>query len=196
MRQLLLATTNANKVREVRALLRDVPVQILTLADVAPIAEPEETGDTFEANAQLKARYYATAHPGLVVSEDSGLEIDALHGEPGVRSARYLSPHASYGERFADLFRRLDDVPDAQRTARFVCALAVVDGTSVRFETRGVVEGRIAHAPAGAGGFGYDPIFVYPPLGCTLAEAGTAKDTVSHRAQAFGAFARWLRDLE
>ena len=114
---------------------------------------------------------------------------------PGVRSARYLSPHATDGERFADLFRRLDGVPDAQRTARFVCALAVVEDGELRFETRGVVEGRIAHAPAGAGGFGYDPIFVFPPLGCTLADAGAAKDTVSHRAHAFGAFARWLRDL-
>lgn len=196
MRPVLLATTNPNKVREIRALLRDVPVQILTLADVPPIAEPDETGDTFEANARLKANYYAAAHPGLVVSEDSGLEIDALRGEPGVRSARYLSPHATYGERFADIFRRLDGVPDAHRTARFVCALAVVDGTEVRFETRGVVAGRIAHAPAGTGGFGYDPIFVYPLLGCTLAEAGDGKDTVSHRAQAFGAFAHWLRDLE
>ena len=86
-------------------------------------------------------------------------------------------------------------MPDAQRTARFVCALAVVEGGEVRFETRGVVEGRIALTPAGAGGFGYDPIFVYPPLGCTLAVAGAAKDAVSHRAHAFGAFARWLRDL-
>ena len=196
MRSLLLATTNANKVREVRAVLRDVPVQLLTLADLPPLAEPEETGDTFEANARLKASYYAGAYAGLVVSEDSGLAIDALQGEPGVRSARYLSPHATDGERFADLFRRLDGVPDCQRTARFVCALAVVEGSAVRFETRGVVEGRIAHTPAGTGGFGYDPIFVYPPLCCTLAEAGAGKDTVSHRAQAFGAFARWLRDLE
>lgn len=195
MRPVLLATTNLDKVREVRALLRDVPVHLRTLADLPPMTEPEETGETFEANARLKARYYAAAASGLVVSEDSGLEIDALQGDPGVRSARYLSPHATYGERFADLFRRLDGVPDAQRTARFVCALAVVEGGEMRFETRGVVEGRIAHAPAGAGGFGYDPIFVYPPLGCTLAEAGTAKDTVSHRAHAFGAFARWLRDL-
>ncbi len=196
MRPVLLATTNANKVREVRALLRDLPAQLLTLADVPPRAEPEETGDTFEANARLKARYYAAGWAGLVVSEDSGLEIDALHGEPGVRSARYLSPDATYGERFADLFRRLDGVPEAQRTARFVCALAVADGPSVCFETRGVIEGRIAHTPAGTGGFGYDPIFVYPPFGCTLAEAGLRKDTVSHRAQAVGAFARWLRDLE
>ena len=195
MRSVLLATTNPSKVREVRALLRHEPVTIATLADLPPRAEPEETGDTFEANARLKARYYAAAHPGLVVSEDSGLEIDALHGEPGVRSARYLSPGASYPERFTDILRRLDGAPAAGRTARFVCALAVADGARICFETRGVVEGRITDAPAGQGGFGYDPIFFCPPLGCTLAEAGDAKATVSHRGQAFGALARWLRNL-
>ena len=195
MRPLLLATTNSNKVREVRALLRGEAVQLTTLADLPPRAEPEETGDTFEANARLKARYYAAAHPGLVVSEDSGLEIDALHGEPGIRSARYLSAGASYGERFADILRRLAGVPDAGRTARFVCALAVADGARVCFETRGVIEGRIAQVPAGSDGFGYDPIFVYPPLGCTLAEAGEVKASVSHRSQAFGALAHWLRHL-
>ncbi len=195
MRPLLLATTNPHKVREVRGLLRGEAVQLTALTDLPPLEEPEETGDTFEANARLKALYYAAAHPGLVVSEDSGLEIDALHGEPGVRSARYLSAGASYGERFADILRRLKGVPDAGRTARFVCALAVADGGLVGFETRGVVEGRIAHVPAGSGGFGYDPIFVYPPLGCTLAEAGDVKCSVSHRAQAFGTLARWLRDL-
>ena len=195
MRSLLFATTNANKVREVRALLDGEPVTLVTLSDLPAIAEPDETGDSFEANARLKALYYAAAMPGLVVSEDSGLEIDALGGAPGVHSARYLGPRASYDERFAEILRRLDGVPDERRTARFVCALAVADGAVVRFETRGVVEGRIAHAPAGHGGFGYDPIFFCPPLGCTLAEAGDGKAAVSHRGQAIGALARWLRDL-
>ena len=193
MRRVLLATTNANKVREVRGVLRGEAVELVTLADLPPLAEPEETGDTFEANARLKALYYAAAHPGLVVSEDSGLEIDALGGEPGVRSARYLGATASYDARCADILRRL--AQEARRTARFVCALAVADGERVCFETRGVVEGRVAHAAAGGGGFGYDPIFFYPPLGRTLAEAGDVKDRVSHRVQAFAAFARWARDL-
>jgi XTP/dITP diphosphohydrolase len=196
MRDLLLATTNPGKVREVRALLRGAPVSLRTLADVAPIGEPEETGATFPENARQKALYYAAAFPGLVVAEDSGLEIDALGGDPGVRSARYLGAGASYDARFADLLRRLQDVPEAQRSARFVCALAAADGPTVRFEARGVVEGRIALAPAGHGGFGYDPIFFYPPFGTTLAEAGSdAKDRVSHRGQAFAAFARWLHHL-
>ena len=196
MRRLLLATSNANKVREVRALLRGEPVDLVALSSLPPLAEPEETGDTFEANARLKALYYAAAQPGLVVvSEDSGLEIDALGGAPGVRSARYLGAGATYEARFADILRRLAVVPDAGRTARFVCALAVADGSRVCFEARGVVEGRIARTPAGNGGFGYDPIFFYPPLGCTLAEAGDVKDSVSHRGQAFAALARWARDL-
>jgi XTP/dITP diphosphohydrolase len=196
MRGFVLATTNRDKVREVRFLLRDRPVAVRTLADLPALAEPAETGDTFEANARLKALYYAAAIPGLVVSEDSGLEIDALLGAPGVRSARYLSPAATYPERFAAILRQLRGRPDSDRSARFVCAVAVADGPHVVFEARGTVEGRIAHAPAGDGGFGYDPIFFSPELGCTLAEAGDAKAAVSHRGRAFAALARWLDDLK
>jgi XTP/dITP diphosphohydrolase len=164
------------------------------LADLPPIVEPEESGDSFAANARLKAVYYAAAIPGLVVSEDSGLEVDALGGEPGVRSARYLSPTASYPERFAAILRRLDGLPDSARTARFVCAVAVVDGSRLLFATSGTIEGRIATTPAGRGGF--DPIFFSPELGCTLAEAGDAVAAVSHRGRAFAAVVRWLDDLE
>lgn len=196
MRGFVLATTNRDKVREVRHLLRDRPVAIRTLADMPALAEPDETGVTFEANARLKALYYAAAIPGLVVSEDSGLEIDAMEGAPGVRSARYLSPSATYPERFAAILERLYGRPDADRTARFVCAVAVADGARVLFETRGTVEGRIAAAPAGDGGFGYDPIFFSPELGCTLAEAGDDKAAVSHRGRAFAALLRWLEDLK
>lgn len=186
------ATTSPHKIREFCHLVAAAPVQVSTLADAPPIAEPEETADSFEANARLKALYYAGRLPGLVVSEDSGLEIDALGGEPGVRSARYLGDKASYAERFDDLLRRLSGVPDNQRSARFVCAMAVARSDAVLFETRGTVEGRIAHAPAGAGGFGYDPIFFCPALGVTLAEAGDAKAAVSHRGQAVRALAAWL----
>lgn len=196
MRSIVLATSNRDKVREIRFLLRDQPVDLRTLADLPPLPEPDETGDTFEANARLKALAYARAIPGLVVAEDSGLEVDALGGAPGVRSARFLSPAASYPERFAAIFAQMADVPEARRTARFVCAVAVAEGDRLRFETRGTVEGRISHAPAGAGGFGYDPIFFSPELGCTLAEAGDAKAAVSHRGRAFAALARWLGDLK
>lgn len=197
MRVLRFATTNPHKVREVRGLLDSVPVQVETLAHVPVAAEPEETAATFEGNARIKALHYASRHPGeYVVSEDSGLEVDALGGAPGVQSARFLGPDATYAARFDEILRRLRDVPEAGRTARFVCALAVAKDGALLFETRGVVEGRIAYAPAGDGGFGYDPIFFSPALGCTLAEAGDVKATVSHRAQAVAALLHWVRDLK
>ncbi|MBL8136159.1 MAG: non-canonical purine NTP pyrophosphatase [Acidobacteria bacterium] len=197
MRVLRFATTNPHKVREVRGLLDSVPVQVETLAHVPAAAEPEETAATFEGNARIKALHYASRHPGeYVVSEDSGLEVDALGGAPGVQSARFLGPDATYAARFDEILRRLRDVPEAGRTARFVCALAVAKDGALLFETRGVVEGRIAYAPAGDGGFGYDPIFFSPALGCTLAEAGDVKATVSHRAQAVAALLHWVRDLK
>jgi XTP/dITP diphosphohydrolase len=197
MRVLRFATTNPHKVREVRGLLAGLPVQVETLAGLPPGAEPEETAETFEGNARIKALYYAAVCPGeYVVSEDSGLVVDALAGAPGVHSARFLGRDATYTARFDDILRRLRDVPDAARTARFVCALVVAKDGAVLFETRGVVEGRIAHAPAGDGGFGYDPIFFSPALGCTLAEAGDVKDSVSHRGQAVAALIHWLRDLQ
>ncbi|MCC6989436.1 MAG: non-canonical purine NTP pyrophosphatase, partial [Acidobacteria bacterium] len=148
-------------------------------------------------NARIKALHYAARHPGeYVVSEDSGLEVDALGGAPGVHSARFLGPDATYAARFAEILHRLRDVPDAARTARFVCALVVARDGAILFEARGVVEGRVAHAPAGDDGFGYDPIFFSPALGCTLAEAGDVKATVSHRAQAVAALIHWVRDLK
>ncbi|MEZ5290062.1 MAG: non-canonical purine NTP pyrophosphatase [Vicinamibacterales bacterium] len=196
MRTLRLATTNRHKVEEIRAMLEGVPVELLTLADAPPIAEPEETAETFEGNARLKGRYYAARLPDVVVAEDSGLEIDALGGEPGVRSARFLRPNATYPERFDEILRRLGDLEGRARSARFVCAMVAVRGADVLFETRGVVEGEIAAAPAGTGGFGYDPIFFVPALGRTLAEAGDAKAAVSHRGQAVRALVRWLTELK
>jgi XTP/dITP diphosphohydrolase len=190
---LLFATTNTNKIREVRQILGPIGIEVRGLDTVPPILEPEETGTTFEENARLKALYYAAHNKALTVAEDSGLEIDALDGAPGVRSARYLRPDATYAERFADLYRRLAGVPSGQRTARFVCAVAVADGDRIVFETRGTVEGLIADAPAGTGGFGYDPIFYHPRLGMTLAQAGDQKAAVSHRGEAFRRLASWLR---
>ena len=193
MRTLLVATTNPGKLREIRELMANAPVELVSLADLAPIPEPDETGATFEDNARLKARHYA-AHSGLAtVAEDSGLVIDALDGEPGVRSARYLGADASYPERFAEIFRRLDAHPDRPRSARFVAALACVDDGHVVYETTGVVDGEIARAARGTGGFGYDPIFVYPAYGNTLAEVGQAEKTaVAHRGVAFRNFAKWI----
>ena len=181
-------------------MLGDLPVVLRGLADHASVPEPDETGDTFAENARLKARAYAAAlgadlgPESLVVAEDSGLVIDALDGEPGVRSARFLGADATYAERFEAIERRLAEAPSRPRTARFVCALAAVDVDGrVVFETSGTVEGAIAPAPAGARGFGYDPIFFHPPLGRTLAEASDdEKQSVSHRGQAFRALRAWL----
>jgi len=193
MKTLLVATTNPGKLREIRALMADVRVKLIALTDIAPIEEPEETGATFEENARLKARYYA-AHSGIwTVAEDSGLVIDALGGEPGVRSARFLRPDASYPQRFNEIFRRLDAQPDRPRTARFVAALASVDDGEVMYETTGAVEGEIAKVARGTSGFGYDPIFYYPPYGKTLAEVSEEeKIAVAHRGIAFRNFAQWL----
>jgi XTP/dITP diphosphohydrolase len=194
MRQLLVATTNPGKLREIRTLMSDAPVRLVSLADVPLIEEPEEAGATFEENALLKARHYAS-HSGLwTVAEDSGLVIDALGGEPGVWSARFLRLDATYPERFAEIFRRLGARPGQPRRARFVAALASVDRGKVIYETTGVVEGEIADAPRGSGGFGYDPIFFYPPYGRTLAEVSDAeKIAVAHRGVAFRRFADWLK---
>jgi XTP/dITP diphosphohydrolase len=177
--ELLVATTNPGKVREIRALLDGFA--ILTLADLDPLVAPEETGRTFAENARLKARYYASASGRLTVAEDSGLEIDALGGRPGVESARFGGDHTSYPDKFRLLYQQ----GASGSPARFVCAVALARGDEILFEARGVVEGRIADAPAGDGGFGYDPIFFYPPFNRTLAEAADRKSAVSHRAAAF-----------
>ena len=186
MRRLLIATTNPNKIREIRPLVSGLSIEIATLADLPALPEPEEAGRTFWENARIKALAYADASDLPTVAEDSGLEIDALGGEPGVYSARFLRPDASYPERFAEIYRRLSLFRYADRKARFVTALAMATGRELLFETETSVEGRIAPAPAGVHGFGYDPIFLYAPFGKTTAElTDEEKSAISHRARAF-----------
>ncbi|HEX7795571.1 MAG TPA: RdgB/HAM1 family non-canonical purine NTP pyrophosphatase [Vicinamibacterales bacterium] len=182
--RLLVATTNRGKLGEIFPLLAGLAIDIQTLADYPRIAPPDETGVTFAENAVQKARFYANHTGSLTVAEDSGLEIDALGGAPGVHSARF-GGETTYPQKFALIEEQLRQVPGADRTARFVCALAVADGERIVFEARGTVEGYIVPEPRGTGGFGYDPIFYYPPFGCTLAEAGDRKSSVSHRGRAF-----------
>ena len=204
--RLLVATTNADKLREIRGVLSDIPCELVTLQDLAPVPEPEETGLTFGENARLKATYYASRLVDslgeaerarvLTVAEDSGIAIDALHGEPGVRSARFVRPDATYPERMAELNRRLAAQPDKPRTARYICAVTVVRDGKVVYETTGAVQGEIAKEPRGTGGFGYDPIFYYPPYQKTLSEVSPEdKRLVSHRGHAFRRLAEWLRWL-
>ena len=203
MKRLLIATTNPSKLREIRRILGDSNVDLLSLRDFPPVAEPEETGATFEENARLKALYYDSAvtstaaavqcGPLYTVAEDSGLEIEALNGQPGVHSARFLRSDATYPERFEEIYRRLEQRPSEPRSARFIGAVAVVYASAVIYEARGVVEGEIAPAARGNNGFGYDPIFFYPPLGCTLGQASDEqKERVGHRGQAFRRLANWL----
>jgi XTP/dITP diphosphohydrolase len=192
---LLLATTNPNKIREIRAVLNLPGVQLLTLRDLPPIAEVEETGGTYWQNARQKATTYARASGLTAVAEDSGLEIRALGGLPGVQSARFLGPNVPYPARFEEIDTRLRALESPSRDARFVTALAVAqpDGTLL-FECETAIDGEIAPRPAGTHGFGYDPIFLYRPLDKTTAELTIAeKSAVSHRARAFRDFARWLR---
>jgi XTP/dITP diphosphohydrolase len=189
--RLLIATTNPNKIREIRPLLAGVAIEIVTLGDGTSIPEPEETGATFWENARIKALAYAKGSGLISVAEDSGLVIDAIGGEPGVRSARFLGPDASYPDRFAHIIRILEGKP---RSARFVTALAVARGNEILFETQTAIEGEIAAAASGANGFGYDPIFFYVPLGRTTAElSADEKAAVSHRARAFRDLRRWWR---
>jgi XTP/dITP diphosphohydrolase len=184
------ATSNPGKLREFQLAAPDFDVQQLP----RPVLPPDETGSTFEENAALKALYYGGFTEGYLFADDSGLEVDALGGAPGVHSARYAGPEATDADNNGLLLKRLMGVAD--RRARFVCVIALVkDGKLVR-TFRGSVEGRILDAPRGSGGFGYDPLFYYEPFGCTFGEAPIGdKMLVSHRAQALEAMFTFLRGI-
>lgn len=188
--RLLVATTNANKLREIRGILAGLDLQVDGLDAYPAIDEPAETGLTFADNARQKAVYYSARLGVRAVAEDSGLEIDGLDGEPGVHSARYGGSAApTYPQKFDLLYARLQERRALGCTARFVCALALADHARVLFESCGTIEGRVADGPRGEGGFGYDPIFLVPSLGRTLAQlTEEEKAVVSHRGQAFRRF--------
>ena len=200
MRTLLLATSNQHKLEELRAILSDLPFKLLSLKDLQVDMEVEETGATFAENAELKARAYAQASGMLTLADDSGLEIDALGGAPGVRSARYLGRETTYEERFRKIVEQLNGLPMDQRTARFRCVIALADPSGSTRIVEGVIEGVIADVPRGKNGFGYDPIFFVPELGKTLAElAPEQKNRISHRGRAAQAarilLENWSGDL-
>jgi XTP/dITP diphosphohydrolase len=185
-RRLLLATTNEHKVREIRAILAGLPFDLVGLSGWPGLEPPDETGTTFAENARLKALYYSRATGVPAIAEDSGLVIDPLGGAPGVASARLGGAATPYPEKFAIIYDALQRAGTTQASARFVAAVALAVDEAVLFETTGTVEGLIAPHPAGSGGFGYDPIFYYPPYGRTLAAVSDEeKAAVSHRGQAF-----------
>jgi len=183
------ATSNPGKLREFQLAAPDFDVRLLPTK--AP--PPEEHGATFEENAAAKAEYYGKLVDGYLFADDSGLEVDALAGAPGVHSARYAGEEATDAQNNDLLLQRLRGA--AYRTARFVCVIALVKNGSLVKTFRGAVEGRILHDTRGAGGFGYDPLFYYEPFGCTFGEAPVdAKMRVSHRAQALEAMFAFLRN--
>jgi XTP/dITP diphosphohydrolase len=192
-REILVATTNAGKLREILRVLDGLPIGLKTLTDFPNAIEPEETGLSFLENARQKAAHYARLSGMVTLAEDSGFEVDALAGDPGVYSARYLGENATYAERFADIYRRVRESASDDRTVRFVCALALVDGDKTLFETDANVEGLLAEEPAGPNGFGYDPIFFYSAYRRTFGEVSDEEKTaVSHRGQALRAFRDYL----
>ena len=203
-REIVLATRNPGKLREIRAELGHLPVRVLGLADLPDVDEPAETGATFAENARDKALYYARRTGRWCLADDSGLAVDALGGEPGIRSARYAAetfpPHADRAARdaanTAKLLAAMSDADEPRRTARFVCHLALADPRGVLIETSAALAGRITREGAGENGFGYDPVFFVPEAGCTAAEMPPeAKNAVSHRGQAVRQFAARLKAL-
>jgi XTP/dITP diphosphohydrolase len=192
-RTLVLATMNRAKARELIALLGEVPFDLRVLAEYPGAVAPDETETTYRGNALLKARAAARLTGQWALGDDSGLEVDALGGAPGLHSARYGGPGLDDAGRCARLLDALSHVPDERRTARFRCVIAIVDPAGREAVVDGVAEGVILRAPRGAGGFGYDPLFYYPPLGRTFAELGEAeKSDVSHRGRAAAAARRLL----
>jgi len=191
--RLVLATLNPAKGRELVDLLGDVPFDIQLLADVPGARLPEETGATYAENSLVKARTAATLTGALALADDSGLEVDALDGAPGLYSARFGGPGLDDRGRLELLLERLRGVPMARRTARFRCVIALAGPARAEQVVEGVAEGLIAEAPRGKGGFGYDPVFFYPPLGRTFGELSDEdKAAVSHRGLAVQAVRRLL----
>jgi XTP/dITP diphosphohydrolase len=185
------ATGNPGKLREFRLAATEAGVHVEAVPGLAGTPPCEETGETFEANAILKAEYYGRHAPGLLFADDSGLEVDALGGAPGVYSARFAGPGATDEANNQLLLDRMRGVGD--RSARFVCAIALVDGGRLVEIFRGTVEGRILEQPRGQHGFGYDPLFYYPPFGCSFGESSPERKlTVSHRGAALRALFRHL----
>ncbi|MFQ5398498.1 MAG: RdgB/HAM1 family non-canonical purine NTP pyrophosphatase [Anaerolineae bacterium] len=194
-KKLLVATHNRGKIAEFAEMLKGLELAWLSLDDAAVTMDVAETGHTFQEIAILKAKTYAAAAGLLTLADDSGLEVDALEGRPGIYTARYGGRGLTHVERYQLLLRQLRHVPWEQRTARFRCvvALAGPDGTLLG-TAEGVCEGRIALEPAGEGGFGYDPVFFLPERGVTMAQVGSAvKHQISHRGQALRAIEPLLR---
>lgn len=185
MKKVIFATGNEGKMKEIREILGDLDIELLSLKDAGIHADIVEDGKTFEENAQIKAKAICDLTGEIVLADDSGLEIDHLNKEPGIYSARYMGEDTSYHIKNSSLIERLNGVPDEKRTARFVCAVAAAFPDGRVKTVRGTMEGRIGYEEKGENGFGYDPIFYLPEYGCTSAELSMEeKNKISHRGKA------------
>ncbi len=196
MIRLLVATHNRGKATEYTRMMTGLAVEAITLDEAGITGEVEELGATFEENARIKALAYARQSGLLTLADDSGLEVDALGGAPGVQSARYAGLGASDADRYRLLLRKLEGVPADRRSARFHCVIALASPQGNVYVAHGTVEGVIADTPRGSHGFGYDPVFYMPERGVTMAELEPEiKNAISHRARAFQAILPILREL-
>lgn len=196
IQRLLIATHNQGKIEEIADLLAELDVQLLGLDDVGIAWDVEETGATFRENAMLKAESYARASGLLTLADDSGLEVDALGGRPGVHTARFGGDGLTPEQRYHLLLQELQDVPWPVRTARFRCVVALAGPGGLLEVQEGTVEGHIAQAPSGEGGFGYDPVFHVLQYDATMAQLpAVTKNRISHRAQAILALLPRLREI-
>lgn len=190
MMRIIFGTGNRNKLREIREIMAGLDYEILTAADAGIDSDPDETGDSFEENAMIKARtvFERSDRTSIVMADDSGLCIDFLGGEKGelgIHSARFMGHDTSYEIKNAAVLERMQEVPEEERTARFVCAIAAILPSGREITVREAMEGRIAHEISGANGFGYDPIFYLPEFGMTSAEISSeSKNLISHRGKA------------
>lgn len=183
--RIIFATGNANKMKEIREILADDEREIVSMKEAGISADIVEDGESFEANALIKAKAIMELTGDLVLADDSGLEVDYLNGEPGIYSARFMGEDTSYAVKNQAIIERLSNVPDEERTARFVCAIAAAFPDGELVTVRGTMEGRIAYEPKGENGFGYDPIFFLPEYGMTSAEISPEKkNELSHRGKA------------
>lgn len=188
MDRIIFATSNEGKMKEIREILKDLNVEVLSMKEAGISADIVEDGKTFEENALIKARTIRDLSGCTTLADDSGLEVDALNKEPGIYSARYMGEDTSYDIKNANIIERLSGLEGDARSARFVCAIAVAFSDGTEETRRGTIEGQIGYEAAGENGFGYDPIFYVPEYGCTTAQLSSEqKNEVSHRGKALRA---------
>lgn len=195
MRRIIFATGNAGKMREIREIMADMPVEVVSMKEAGILADIEENGTTFVENAKIKATEIAKQTKDIVLADDSGLEVDYLNKEPGVYSARYLGEDTPYEVKNQAILDRLSGVPKEKRTARFVCAIAAALPDGEVLTTQATIEGYIGEKPAGKNGFGYDPIFMVEEYQCSTAELSEEqKNEISHRGKALRKMKALLAD--